>query len=80
MKKISVILSLLLCWSAVSSNVPYRKTSNGKSANELDYVTERGNDNASLERESSNEASSGKNRKGNIVENLLNFLYQKVCV
>jgi len=77
MKKISVILSFLLCWSAVSSNVPHRKTSNGKSANELDYVTERGDDNASLGKESSDEASSGKDWKGNI-EHLLKFLYQKV--
>jgi hypothetical protein len=81
MKKISVILSFLLCWNAVSSNVPHCKTSNDKSANELDYVTERGNDNANLEKESSNEASSGKNREENIAKyQNLNFLYQKVCV
>lgn len=78
MKKTSVIIAFLLYWSAVSPN-PHHKISNSKSVNEVDYVIEH-NDNANLGKESTDEASSGKDWGGNIIQNILNFLYQNVCI
>lgn len=77
MKQTSVIVAFLLCWSAVSP-IPHHKTSNSKSVNEVDYVIEHNDDNANLGKESTDEASSGKDWGGNIIQNILNFLYQKV--
>jgi len=73
MMKISVILSSLLCWSFVSSNLHHEK-SNDKGVGESNYIND-GSDLTLAGKEYSDEASSGKDWGGD-----LNFLNRKVCL